>query len=68
MMYFNAYAKGRGHRSDRLSLKELNKHVVEKVAVKWKDLGLELLNSELAQHILDNIEADHKGEVSSHIL
>ena len=50
--------------------KELNNYVVEKVAVKWKDLGLELLKSESAQYILDNIEADYKGDVcnSSHIL
>ena len=68
-MCFNGYAiKGCGCRSDPTSPQELNKDVVEKVAVKWKDLGLELLNSESAQAILVNIEADYKGDVSSHIL
>ena len=46
------------------SIKELNDHVVQEVAVKWKDLGFQLLNSESVQHILEIIEADHKGEVS----
>ena len=69
MMCFNGYViKGRGRRSDRPSPQKLNNYVVPKVSVKWKDLGFELLNHESAQHILDDIEADYKGEVSSHIL
>ena len=55
---------GRGRRSDRPFIKELNDHVVQEVAVKWKDLGFQLLNNESAQHVLEIIEADHKGEVS----
>ena len=55
---------GRGRRSDRPSIKELNDYVVQEVAVKWKDLGFQLLNNESVQHILEIIEADHKGEVS----
>ena len=69
MMCFNGYAtKGRGRRSDRPSLKELNNHVVQAAAVEWMNLGFQLLNSESAQHILNNIEANHNKEVSSHIL
>ena len=65
MMLFNGYAiTGRGRRSNRPSLRELNNHVVEAVAIKWKDLGFQLLNNVLAQHILEIVEADHKGEVS----
>ena len=55
--------KGRGRRSDRPSPKELNNHVVKAVAAKWKGLGFQLLNNGSAQHILDNIEADHNKEV-----
>ena len=55
---------GRGRRSDRPFIKELNDHVVQEVAVKWKDLGFQLLNKESAQHVLEIIKADHKGEVS----
>ena len=64
MMCFDGYAvMGRGRRSNRPSPRELNNHVVEAAAVKWKGLGFQLLNNETAQHILENIEADHKGEV-----
>ena len=55
---------GRGRRIDRPFIKELNDHVVQDVAVKWKDLGFQLLNNESAQRVLEIIEADHKGEVS----
>ena len=55
---------GRGRRSDRPSIKELNDHVVQEVAVKWKDLRFQLLNNESAQDTLENNEADYKGEVS----
>ena len=55
---------GCGRRSDRPFIEELNDHVVQDVAVKWKDLGFQLLNNESVQHTLENIEADHKGEVS----
>ena len=44
----------------RPSLKQLNDHVIEAVAVKWRDLGFQLLNSDSAQNILDIIEANHK--------
>ena len=57
-------AIGRGRRSDRPFIKELNDHVVQEVAVNWKDLGFQLLNNEPAQYTLENIEADHKGEVN----
>ena len=56
---------GCGRRSDRPSIKELNGHVVQEVAVKWKDLGFQLLNNESVQHTLEIIEADHIREVSS---
>ena len=55
---------GRGRRSDRPFIKELNDHVIQRVAIKWKDLGFQLLNNESAQYTLENIEADHTGEVS----
>ena len=42
------------------SLKQLNNHVTEAVAVKWRDLGFQLLNSDSAQNVLDIIEANHK--------
>ena len=57
--------KGRSRRSDRPSLKELNNHVVEAVAIKWKDLGFQLLYNGSVKDILEIIEADHKGEVST---
>ena len=44
----------------RPSLKQLNNHVTEAVAVKWRDLGYQLLNSDSAQDTLDIIEANHK--------
>ena len=55
---------GRGRRSDHPFIKKLNDHVVQEVTVKWKDLGFQLLNNESVQHVLEIIEADHKGEVS----
>ena len=62
---FNDYSvKGRGRRYARPSVKELNNHVVEAAAVKWKDLGFQLLSNGSAQNILNNIEADHQKEVS----
>ena len=69
MIYFDGYVvKGCGRRNDRPFPRELNNYVVEAAAVKWKELGFELLHNETAQHILENIEADHKGKVSSHIV
>ena len=55
---------GRGRRSDRPSIKELNGYVAQEFAVKGKELGFQLLNNESAQYTLEIIEADHKGEVS----
>ena len=52
--------EGRG----RPLLKQLDDHVVQAVADKWRDLGVQLLNSGLAQSALDTIEANHK-QVSS---
>ena len=49
---------GRG--CDRPSLKQLNDHVIQAVAVKWRELGFQLLNNVSAQNILDIIEANHK--------
>ena len=61
--------KGRGHQSDRPSIKELNDHVVQEVAVKWKNLGFQLLNNGSAQHVLETVEANHNKEVciASHL-
>ena len=65
LLFIDGYAiKGRDCRSDRPSRKVLNNHVVEAVAVKWKDLGFQLLYNGSAKDILEIIEADHKGEVS----
>ena len=50
--------------SDHPFIKKLNDHVVKEVAVKWKDLGFQLLNNESMQYTLEIIEADHKGKVS----
>ena len=44
----------------RPSLKQLNIHVTKAVAVKWRDLGYQLLNSDSAEDTLDIIEANHK--------
>ena len=60
MFFMVVQIKGRG-RLDRPSHKELNNHVVEAVAVKWKDLGFQLLNNEST---LEIIEADHNKKVS----
>lgn len=56
LYYVYRMTEGRG----RPSLKQLNDHVVQAVADKWRDLGVQLLNSGLAQGILDNTEANHK--------
>lgn len=46
-------------------LTELNDHVVQGAAVKWRDLGFQLLNaaagSASTKNILDIIEANHRG-------
>ena len=42
--------------SDRPTLKDLHKYVVNEAALKWRDLGLELLPYE-RYGVLDNIEA-----------
>ena len=48
----------------RPSLKQLNDQVIQAVAVKWKDLGFQLLNNASAQNILEIIEANHKQVVN----
>lgn len=58
----NRIIEGRG----RPSMKQLDNHVVQAVAVKWRDLGVQLLNNNLAENILDITEANHK-QVSSFI-
>ena len=56
-MYVTMYVtEGRS----RPSLKQLNNHVVQAVAVKWRDLGIQLLNNTSAKNTLDIIEANHK--------
>ena len=44
-------------------MKDLNKHVIELVATKWYDLGLELLETKYEGE-LDTIEKDSKAEGS----
>ena len=51
--------KGRSGGGNRPSLKQLNDHVVQEVAVKWRDIGVQLFDDS-AKSILDIIEADHK--------
>ena len=43
---------------DRPTLKDLKNHVILAVSVRWKDLGIQLLDSELYP-VLDIIEMDH---------
>ena len=45
----------------RPSLKTLHDHVVMKVADRWKDLGVQLLQSD-QQHILNIIATDHPND------
>ena len=47
--------------SDRPSLKALHDHVVNSVAGKWKDLGVQLLPPDM----IDIIAADHPHDVVS---
>ena len=47
--------------SDRPSLKALHDHVVNSVAGKWKDLGVQLLPPDM----VDIIAADHPHDVVS---
>ena len=47
--------------SDRPSLRSLHDHVVNSVAGKWKDLGVQLLSPEM----VDIIAADHPHDVVS---
>ena len=48
-------------RYSRPSMKDLNKHVIPLVAIKWYDLGLELLETKHERE-LDTIEKDSKVE------
>ena len=50
--------------SDRPSLKNLNDHVVNNVAHKWRDLGEQLLQPD-QETMLDIIEADQPSDVVS---
>ena len=50
--------------SDRPSLKDLYDHVVNYVAEKWQDLGVQLLRFD-QQNMLDIIKADHPHDVVS---
>ena len=50
--------------SDRPSLKDLNDHVVNNVADKWRDLGIQLLRPD-QEKMLDIIAADHPHGVVS---
>ena len=48
--------------SDRPSLKDLHDHVVMQVADKWRDLGVQLLQSD-QQKMLDFIETNYPRDV-----
>ena len=49
---------------DSPSLKDLYEHVVPKVADKWRDIGVQLLDPTLINdRVLDVIEADHPHSV-----
>ena len=50
--------------SDRPSLKDLYDHVVNNVADKWRDLGVQLLRPD-QEKMLDIIAADHPHDVVS---
>ena len=50
--------------SDRPSLKNLYDHVVNNVANKWRDLGVQLLRPD-QEKMLDIIAADNLGDVVS---
>ena len=50
--------------SDRPSLKDLHDHVVNNVADKWRDLGLQLVRPD-QERMLDIIAADHPHDVVS---
>ena len=64
-IYIYIFFKYKNEGSDRPSMKQLNDHVVRNVAVKWRDLGIQLLDESSASTTLDIIEADHK-QVSMH--
>ena len=44
----------------RPALKELHTYVVNGVAAKWRDVGIQLLNDNSAKSTLDIIEANHQ--------
>ena len=50
-------------RIGRPTLKELHRHVVMKVADKWRDLGVQLLRSD-QERMLNIIKADHPHDSS----
>ena len=50
--------------SDKPLLKDLHGHVVNDVAVKWRDLGVQLLRAN-QEKMLDIIAADHPHDVVS---
>ena len=45
---------------DRPSERDLNNHVIPEVADKWKEIGIELLDSDSTK-VLDIIEHDHQN-------
>ena len=54
----NVKIKGRAHRSYRPTPKQLNDHVVQEAAIKWRDVGIQLFHDS-ANSILNIIEANN---------
>ena len=52
--------------SDRPLLRDLHDHVVNRVADKWRDLGVQLLPRLGQERMLDIIAADHPHDVVSY--
>ena len=48
--------------NDRPSLKDLHNHVVQRVAERWRDVGVQLLNT-TTESMLGIIEKDHPQDV-----
>ena len=51
--------------SDHPTMQDINNHVLQEVATKWKELGEKL---SLKLHILQNIRAEHREvSISAHV-
>ena len=51
--------------NDRPSTKDLHNHVVQGAAGKWRDFGVQLLDTSTSDRILDIIEKDHPQDVTT---